>query len=1184
MLFGNDRHRMYLPNATFLNAAGAVNTVSISFWQNLGELRDQTTFFANSASLTPSPALNAHTPWWSGGNDRQIYWDTGGCCDFGTQRISIEPAVPAWLSTWNHIVLVKNGATKRIYVNGTESINGLNTAPLPTDFTDMFIGNGPSGTNAVSGILDDFAVFRRELTPAEVTSLFGGASPGSLEADNDTDTDNLPDQWELRFAPNLTVIAAGADADTDGLLNEAELALGTNPNNNDTDADGAPDGSETGTGVWVSLTNRGTNPFVADTDKDGLLDGVENNSGTFVNAGTTGTNPLVADTDTDGVDDGYEVTKGTSPTNPAQTPLLWTVRNARSGTVLNSIASVRSLFGLTGNILAQTTTSETVVNFDENVGGGGAPFQPQAPFPVIGAMGGDTNFFAVKANGSIAITAAGVYTFGFSSDDGGGIYIDGAPVVVFDADRGTATSLGAVNLAVGAHRVEFLFWENGGGAQCQLFVANTIGDFTAAGSDNGTILANYHLLETSVFNASDSDADGLPDTWEASFFPGDLTKLGPGDFDGDTVNDPAEYTNGTNPTRPDTDNDGLTDGQEIVATTNPLNPDTDDDGLLDGVENNTGIFVDAGHTGTNPRNADTDGDKWNDGIEVYWPSNPVLNTSKPAAGPEKLDLLAYWSFDDNSNPASSRDDFHNIKANFLGSTAYSDAAQGAHGTAADRALNLGNAGGSNGARVDNAKWFNLGVPPPRRISNLGSLGFDAYMVFGFAVPGAAGALAGSANTAISNFAPNISTGVPYNPALNPSGPWTAETWLKPAAAMNPGQLLCAISSGDFAAPRKGWLVYQSAAGWNLRTYYNDGLSTAVNITGNNGAPPVPGVWTHLVLSWDGTRARVYVDGALRITSDPRPYVAGIAGRFTVGTRADQGFIWNGDIDEVAFYGTALSDAVVAAHYANGTNPVPPQSYDALVLASNPLGYWRMTDPDPAIGPDQVAVSFWQKLESTPESSSFWATSPSSNNGERGFQAHAPWSDGNIYFDTSGCCDPPQRIVGFGSVVPGAWEHFVFQKDGEQKEVWRNGALIISGDGQAGLFSDVTRLFIGSAGPGDLGANAIRGMIDDFAVWGDPLTPAQIAQLASGATPLSLLPPLDFTQFQLNPPLNNQVTLTWTSRGGKTYMLEASSDLTATVVINPRIYSGGSTTTFIHNLASFPGGVPRRIFYKVTENP
>ena len=1185
MLFGNGQHRIYVPNATFLNDAGAVNAVSVSFWQNLGEQRDQLTFYAEVPGI--AQAFAAHSPW----SDGQIYWDTGGCCDGATQRIQVAPGV-SWLIAplWHHIVLTKNGDTKRIYLDGAEIATGINTAPIPTTFTDMYIGNHKNANNAISGILDDFAIFKRELTPTEVAALYGGASPGSLEADNDTDTDGLPDQWELRFAASLAVIqGSGMDTDTDGLADEAELALGTNPNNGDTDADGAPDGSETSTGVWVSATNRGTSPFIPDTDKDGLLDGVETNTGTFVDATNTGSNPHLSDTDNDGAPDGFEVTKLTNPSDPNSVPLLWTVRNVISGAGLNSIASVNNLFGPTGSITAQTTTSETVINFDENVGGGGAPFQPQNAFPAIGTMGTDTNGFAIKATGRISITAPGLYTFGFSSDDGGGLYIDGAPVVVFDADRGTGTSLGVVNLAVGSHKVEFLFWENGGGAQCQVFVANTRGDFTASGTDNATIQANYHLLETSVFDTTDSDSDGLPDIYEESFFPGDLAKLGAGDFDSDTINDPAEYTNGTDPTKADTDDDGLSDSQEVVAGTNPVNADTDGDGLLDGAENKTGIFVNFLNTGTNPLVVDTDGDKWSDGVEVGWPSDPNIKASQPSVSPGKLDLLAFWDFNDNSKPASSLDLIHGWKADFLGGTTYTPAGEGAHGTPGDRAMNMGTAGGLNGANVANASWFGLGVTDPITFNNLGSLGADGNLQQGAATPGQPGALAAEDNASMSTLPPNGATIVPYRPELNPNGSFTAEAWFNPGSQQTGGGLLCSLSSGFFASPRTGWLIYQSASGWNFRTYYNDGFSTSVNITGNNGAPPVAGVWTHVVVKWNSVTGEgsVYVDGVHRITSNPgRPYVPGATnGRFCVGARSDNAFQWPGGIDEVAFYNTALSDAEILSHYQNAINPAPAQSYESLVLASNPVGYWRMTlsSLDPR-GPDQVAVSFWQKQLAAGDSSSFWAHSPSSNNGERGFQAHVPWGDGQIYFDTAGCCDGTQRLVVGGGISLEQWHHYVFQKDGGHKEIWKDGVKISEGDGFAFLPKDFYKLSIGSA---QNGGGAQRGVIDDFAVFGDSLSPAQISLLASGGSPMSLLPyELEFTQFSPNTPRANQISLTWNSRPGRTYVLFANQSLDPLTwfEIDDNIPSAGNSTSIVHDLlTTYPAGT-RRVFYMVEENP
>lgn len=90
------------------------------------------------------------------------------------------------------------------------------------------------------------------------------------------------------------------DTDGDGLTDEQEAALGTDPNSADTDGDGLTDGEE--------VNEYGTDPLRADTDGDGLNDGAEVNS--------HNTDPLNADTDGDGLSDGEEVNQHrTDPNN-----------------------------------------------------------------------------------------------------------------------------------------------------------------------------------------------------------------------------------------------------------------------------------------------------------------------------------------------------------------------------------------------------------------------------------------------------------------------------------------------------------------------------------------------------------------------------------------------------------------------------------------------------------------------------------------------------------------------------------------------------------------------------------------------------------------------------------------------------------------------------------------------------
>ncbi len=1249
MLFGNSRHRVVV-DAAFLNVLAVNNKVSVAYWQKLASVRNQTTFFIDSPSSTNRRGLATHSPW----SDGTIYWDGSGCCN-DSNRVSFNPGA-TW-TDWNHMVLVKDGDTKYIYFNGVEVFTGQNTAPLVSDFTELFIGNSSNFNEAVEGVLDDFAIYKRALTPAEVALLAGGATPASIVGSNDTDGDSLPDAWEERFGP-LTALTSGAgDPDLDGLTNTNELALGTKPNSDDSDGDGFKDGVETGTGIWVSATNTGTSAWKADTDGDGLNDGAETNTGTFVNATNAGTNPHVADTDGDTFSDGSEVVYGTSnPTNAASRPLrpgqldllaYWDFNNATDATKTLDIvkgfpgtlkgttvytANGTGRTGLAGDRaidMGATGNSGTGVL----VSGGGfmniAAAQNQVAISWWQKLSGTPDSSSIYAQSSSMERAINIH----SPWSNGEIYWDTAGC----CDGGTQriNFAGGLTLGVWEHVVVNkngnlkAIWVNGvkirEGNNTGVFPTNFTRFFI--GTDGGLLNMAGLMDEVAVYgdaltdaqiallfagtkpNAAalvppneDTDGDGMQNAYEDANGLNKNVDDRFGDVDADGLNNITEFLGGTKPNNPDTDGDGLADGAEnksgiwvsITNTgTDPLKADSDGDGLGDKAETNTGTFVSLTDTGTNPNKSDTDGDKWPDLTEINWPSDPLVKSSVPALDPTKLDLLAFWDFNDNSNPALAKDSQHSLIANFLGTTTHSAVGEGRTGTGTDRAMNLGTAGGNNGARVDGARWFNLGIPRGRRIANLGSLGSDGDMSIGTSTVGTPGALTGNADTAITTA--GTGTRAPYNPALNPTGPWTAEVWLKPAVQNPAGTLTCAISCGDFGDPRKGWLIYQSDTGWNLRTYFNSALAASVNITGNNGAAPVAGEWTHVVIKWDGSKGTVYVDGLPRVTSDPRTYVAGIAGGFAVGSRADAGFPWAGDADEVAFYNTALSDAVIKSHFDNGKAAVPAVPYNTLVLASAPVGYWRMTDATAGqeVKPDQVSISFWQKLDSISNSSAFWAVSPSSNNGLRGFQAHTPWSDGQIYFDTAGCCDAgTQRLNGAGDVTVGEWTHFVIQKNGPIKEVWKNGTLLLSGEGANPMTDDITRLFIGAEQSGDNGANGTRGLIDDFAVFGEFLTEAQIIRLAAGSSPPSIVLPAPTASFAITQITYNAVaktvSLTWESLPGKSYIVQASSNMTEAVwpfVVNDNVPSGGATTTFVHNLATtFPAGAPARLYYRVRQKP
>ncbi len=186
----------------------------------------------------------------------------------------------------------------------------------------------------------------------------------------------------------------------------------------------------------------------------------------------------------------------------------------------------------------------------------------------------------------------------------------------------------------------------------------------------------------------------------------------------------------------------------------------------------------------------------------------------------------------------------------------------------------------------------------------------------------------------------------------------------------------------------------------------------------------------------------------------------------------------------------------AADFATGAGPVVVQ--DGAFL-------------NEAAANDEMSFAFWIKNFSTSGNSAFWGVSPSSIDGERGWQAHVPWADNTIYFDTAGCCGADtQRINGsienFSEYTwdltwwTENWHFFVFSKKAEIKQVWIDGLLFLEGSNTSPLPTDFTALYIGARPEAQ---NVVHGLIDDFAVFGTALDEATIGQLHTGTLPTAL---------------------------------------------------------------------------------
>lgn len=442
----------------------------------------------------------------------------------------------------------------------------------------------------------------------------------------------------LAMMASAALAAPLADADGDCLDDALEIAIGTNPNNWDTDGDGLSDGDEylgppsaCDTDGWI------TNPLNVDTDGDGLEDGPIDlawpghgfdglTEQTYLN-----TRPDVVDSDGDGMPDGWEAVFGLF--GPPQVP-AWLID------MYGYVWAVPAPAGCG----ATDPTNATDANQDSDT------FVIGPPFPA--GQDGLNNLaeFVNKTNPCDPDTDRDGFrdgvevfgTFGVVTDpndqdtdkdglcDGvernTGLFIKNWPYPVYNWFGG-----GPYNPAAD-QRIDGAFWPganyllpNGGNCAAQLVSIMGSGDF-------GSNPAN-----------ADTDGDGIPDGLEVTGalnwwgdpklppfvfnpppgFISDPNRVGatnpPADMDGDGVDDGTELrftspVTGANmdPTNPDTDGDGIDDAYEYARLACGFDPTVPDAGLDydgDGLTNYYEYLM-----GMEPCDPDTDGD----GIDDYW--------------------------------------------------------------------------------------------------------------------------------------------------------------------------------------------------------------------------------------------------------------------------------------------------------------------------------------------------------------------------------------------------------------------------------------------------------------------------------------------------------------------------------------------------------------------------------------
>ncbi len=123
-----------------------------------------------------------------------------------------------------------------------------------------------------------------------------------------------------------------------------------------------------------------------------------------------------------------------------------------------------------------------------------------------------------------------------------------------------------------------------------------------------------------------------------------------------------------------------------------------------------------------------------------------------------------------------------------------------------------------------------------------------------------------------------------------------------------------------------------------RLFYYNGQSMIAGRT-----TLAPGTWHHVALVRSGDDVKVYLDGDIANpelqTTAPKNYNAN---EIFLGTRSDGFAPFQGRLDEIVFFDTALTPAQVQAHHAAAKAATPARD---VILKDNPLAYWRLNEVD-----------------------------------------------------------------------------------------------------------------------------------------------------------------------------------------------------------------------------------------------
>jgi hypothetical protein len=256
--------------------------------------------------------------------------------------------------------------------------------------------------------------------------------------------------------------------------------------------------------------------------------------------------------------------------------------------------------------------------------------------------------------------------------------------------------------------------------------------------------------------------------------------------------------------------------------------------------------------------------------------------------------------------------------------------------------------------------------------------------------------------------------------------------------------------------------------------------------------------------------------------------------------------------------------------------------DELLVRTHNVG-----DDLPISASPAFTVSMWVKINGTGQNDRrFFSESSSLNNDpllNLGTQNQGADDRFDVFLRDQGT---PNHEYSIGTPLDGTWRHLAYtHNDANQRiQLYIDGVL----DRDDWTFKDIVSPDVDTTSIGAILRGSaccwVAGLVDDVSLWKGVLTPAEIAQLAAGASPGDLTGgALEITSITRE--ANGDVTLTWNSSPNVSYSVDANQGLDGKwAEVSSNIPSQGSSTTF-----TLSGGVPgldpateSRLFFRVRQ--